>query len=200
MIIELTGENFDNMTHLAQDVLLDYGFYNFPVDVFELARKIGMNLIPYSTLSPQKLEKLLAIPGTDKGLTIAIIRGNKLYYDTYYNDIDFIEAAQRFTIAHEIKHVVSGDCFKETAELNEKDEILADNFAKCLLAPQSVIIKEKLRTPNQYAERFGLSYAASTIWWTAVSKRKCRYGESYLLDFEKEFLKELQKRQTQYVI
>lgn len=111
-----------------------------------------------------------------------------IVYNTYYNDIDFVYAACKFTVAHEIKHVVSGDCVKGENELTESDEILADYFAKCLLAPQVVILNSKLKMPDDYTEYFGLSNQASVNWFGAVEKRKCRYGSNTLFDYEKEFL------------
>ena len=68
---ELTKDRFDEMVLLAQSVLLNYGCYTFPVNVYGLANKIGMSLIPYSTLAPRKRERLLGVQGTERGLTIS---------------------------------------------------------------------------------------------------------------------------------
>ncbi len=46
-MIEENKKQYDKMTRLALDVLSDYGFFCFPLDVFSLAKKIGMKLIPY---------------------------------------------------------------------------------------------------------------------------------------------------------
>ncbi len=193
MPTDIIRNKYNDMVCLAQAVLLDYGFYKFPIDVFGLASKIGMRLIPYSALSFDRYERLSAMKGTEKGITITRIHHDgTIKYDTYYNDVDMNVAACRFTIAHEIKHIVSGDCLKNEDDLTELDEQLADYFAKCLLAPQSIIIAEQLQAPEEYIEEFGLSYQAASIWFDAVEKRKYRFGDEYLFDYEKEFLKEIE--------
>lgn len=195
MTINLQRNHYNRMAILANSVLLDYGFYTFPIDVHKLALKIGMHLIPYSSLSPRKNECLLQKVGTEKGLTVFRRRSNRTIYDTYYND-DFNEAACRFTIAHEIKHVVAEDVLKKDTDLSEQDELLADYFAKCLLAPQAIIIQSRLNEPEEYVKKFGLSRQAASIWFDAVEKRKNKYGDRYLFDYEIDFLDELARRQN----
>lgn len=190
---ELTKDRFDEMVLLAQSVLLDYGCYTFPVNVYGLANKIGMSLIPYSTLAPRKRERLLGVQGTERGLTISEVSNGNVAYCTYYND-DYSEAARRYTIAHEIKHIVSGDIEKSEDSFTDKDECLANYFAKCLLAPQSIIITRGYRTKEEYVEHFGISYDAAEIWHQTTEKRKYCYGAHYLFDYEKPFIKEIQVR------
>ncbi len=185
----IDGEEFKRMRCLAQEVLIDYGICKFPINVFSLAVKVGMELHPYSKLNRYKKEKLTQMDGTEKGFTVVKITANGgIVYDTFYNDIDLNEAACRFTIAHEIKHVVTGDCLKTETEFTETDEILADYFAKCLLAPQAVVLSYGLRYPDAYVKYFGLSYQAAKNWHSAVEKRKYKFGDEYLFDYEKEFL------------
>lgn len=175
MTIKPTGEDYDNMAKLAQSILLDYGFYTFPIDGNALACKIGMRLIPYSSLSVKQMECLLQKTGTEKGITVSRQHQGKISYDTYYND-EFSEAACRFTIAHEIKHIVAGDCIKNEADLSECDEVLADYFAKCLLAPQAIIIKDEIEFPEEHMNYFGLSRQAALIWSNAVKNRRNKFG------------------------
>ena len=188
-----SGDDFDKMARLAQSVLLDYGLYVIPIYVYALADKMGIRLIPYSSLTAVQLECLLRKAGTERGFTVAIWRKGRMTFDVYYND-DYTEAACRFTIAHEIKHIVSGDIEKNEREWSKCDEILADYFAKCLLAPQAIIIYLKLSTPDQYMLHFGLSKQAALRWWCAVEKRKEKFGESFLFKEEIDFLLELGRR------
>ena len=189
MAIELNGSEYNAMVRLALQVLADYGFYRFPIDVYTLAKKIGINVIPYSELPAEQYEQLTAIEGTNKGFTVVSIgKDGSIAYDTYYNDVDMNAAACRYTLAHEIKHVVSGDCLKGDDKLTQADELLADYFAKCLLAPQAVIVDYKLCLPEEYVDNFGLSYQASVNWFGAVERRKYRYGAETLFDYEKEYL------------
>lgn len=54
MYSNISGNKYDEMDSLALEVLLDYGAITFPLDIAGLAKKIGINLIPYSSLSSQK--------------------------------------------------------------------------------------------------------------------------------------------------
>ena len=190
---KLTKDKFDEMVLLAQSVLLDYNCYTFPINVYELANKIGLHLIPYSELPSQKRERLPNVKGTERGLTVSHSKNGNTVYCTYYND-EFGEAACRYTIAHEIKHVVSGDIDKSEGSFTEADEHLANYFAKCLLAPQSIIITSGYQTTGEYIEHFGMSYEASEIWHTSTEKRKRRFGNDYLFIYEKPFVKEMRAR------
>lgn len=131
------------------------------------------------------------MPKTKSGFGIyGFALGKRLQRDdTYYNDIDMQEPRQRFTIAHEIKHVVSGDCHKKF--LTVKDEALADFFAKSLLAPQAIIIQEGLSSPDEYVKRFLISKQSAEFYYLATEKRKYKFGETFLFDYEREFLEKV---------
>ena len=49
MYSNIPGEKYDEMDRLALEVLLDYGAVTFPLDIAGLAKKIGINLIPFSS-------------------------------------------------------------------------------------------------------------------------------------------------------
>lgn len=194
MTVDIESYEYNNMARMAQNVLLDYDCLDFPLDVFALAKKIGMNIIPYSSLSAKKYEQLAYITGTDRGFTVAYRKKNRMntIFDTYYNDVNMVNTACRFTIAHEIKHVVNGDYLKK--ELTERDELLADYFAKCLLAPQAIIINSKLQSYVEYVNRFNLSNQAAEIWFSAVENRKSKFGASYLFSYEQAFLEQIEQK------
>lgn len=59
MYSNIPGVRYDEMDKLALEVLLDYGAVTFPLDIAGLAKKMGINLIPYSSLSSQKIQKLV---------------------------------------------------------------------------------------------------------------------------------------------
>lgn len=190
-MVEGNKEQYDKMTRLALDVLSDYGFYRFPLDVFSLAEKIGMKLIPYSTLTLEQYMTLFHKYDMDLGLTVPRLETGYIVYNTYYNDVDMQEPRQRFTIAHEIKHVVAGDFLKK--EVTENDEALADFFAKSLLAPQAIIVQEGLSSPEEYVERFRISLQSAEYCYSAVENRKSVYGKKFLFDYEREFLETIKK-------
>lgn len=188
---EINKKQYDKMTRLSLDVLSDYGFFRFPLDVFSLAKKIGMRLIPYSALTFEQYELLSRQYNMSYGFTVSYQKDGNFVYDTYYNGVDLQEPTQRFTIAHEIKHVVVGDFLKK--ELTENDEALADFFAKSLLAPQAIIIQKGLSSPEEYVEQFHISQLSAKYCYSATEKRKSAFGENYLFDYEREFLAKVRK-------
>ena len=192
MYSNISGEKYDEMDKLALEVLLDYGAVTFPLDIAGLAKKIGINLIPYSSLSSQKIQKLVEKNSTYKGVTCPRRDSNgSLKFDTFYNDIDIMPLAQRFTIAHEIKHVVCGDCFKKT--LTEEDEVLAEYFARSLLAPQCMVIYQNEKDRNGISKHYEISLPSAENCYNAVENRKIKFGVDFLFQFEKDFIEERNK-------
>lgn len=186
MTDKINGEDYDRVMLEALNVLMDYGITSFPIRLDVLANKLHIRLIPYSTLKNVIYESLLK---QDRLFGFCVEKKDTRYgwksYDLYYNDVDNNCARCRFTIAHEIGHIVLGHCDKD--EIDERDEALADYFAKCLLAPQCIIISEDLPCAEAIADRFGLSLQSSTFWFAATAKRKYSYGNK-LFPVEEMFM------------
>lgn len=175
MAVDIDGAEYDKMVCLSLDILRDYDISDFPLDILTLAEHMGIKTIPYSSLAAQTYAELISKPGTEKGFTIAGKCDNgKVTYTVYYNDVDMTRQACRFTLAHEIKHIANNDFLKK--ELTEADEQLAEYFAKCLLAPQAIIIAERLSTPDDYVSHFDISVTAASIWFGAVEKENTDSG------------------------
>ena len=164
----------------ALSLLEDYGFVEFPIDVFALAKKaFNVKFIKFSSLSQEDIEKLKNEYNISDGFTFIDYDSNEriIYYDdkvTY--------ARQRFTIAHEIKHL-----FYNERISSEKCEKEADYFAKCLLASKCLIIKYNMKSENEIATNFELSLEASEYHLRGINNRRKRYG-CLLETYEKEFL------------
>lgn len=118
----------------AINLRIDYGFFEYSIDVFKLARCIGITLIPYSSLSEEKHSAIKATSDLNDGFTVMRHKNREWDFLTYYND-NLPLVRQRFTIAHEIKHVLY--CEENPTE---KDEALADHFARALLAPSCLVM------------------------------------------------------------
>lgn len=51
----LTGEEYTQLEKDAQTLLIDYGFVDFPIDIFALAKKaFKAEIVKYSSLSRKK--------------------------------------------------------------------------------------------------------------------------------------------------
>lgn len=152
-------EDYELMSEAAIDLRIDYGFLDKKLDVFELAKKIGISLVPYSSLKRTKKGwtafcKLYKEEFKD-GFTIIEKQTNGEWnFLTFFDDSIQI-TRQRFTIAHEIKHVI----FREENP-SQKDEELADFFARHLLVPPFLLDEyvRKNAFPDDVSFDFGVSY------------------------------------------
>jgi Zn-dependent peptidase ImmA (M78 family) len=120
----------------SERVLLQYWDEDlYPIDPFTIATKMGVEI--YSGDLPGDVSGMLRSTGT----------GVELYVDT---DDSF--RRQRFTVAHELGHLVNhrdrGDLdavsfVDKRSELSRRgtdlDEIYANEFAACLLMPQALV-------------------------------------------------------------
>lgn len=179
----VAGKDFTRMDKLALEFLSDYNLYTFPLDIFKIATDIlNAKLVFYSSLNYEQLKFIKSKDPLDKGYTIIeqLSNGTKRYI-IFLNDYN-CPARQRYTLAHEIKHILCEDI-----NFNEDEEILADYFAKVLLAPKCVVLENNYSTLEDIMIHFGLSEEASINYLNAINNRKYFY-ERELFDFEREYM------------
>lgn len=153
----------------------DYEVNRLPIDVFELANKMEIILIPYSNCSLEKQVQLLQ--ASDEGMScFDHTRGNR--FVIYYNDNNRNKQRIRFTIMHEIGHIVLEH--KESCEQTESE---ADFFARNALAPLPIIISNKIYDLEKIVSTFDISYScAGNVSRTLATRLE--YGYDELLDYE----------------
>lgn len=156
-----------------------YGIKSIPISAFEMALKMGIKVVPYSSLTKKKRKASMKIScdgySVDEGIRWII----------YYNDD--IKNYQRInnTIMHEIGHFALGHT--EDGDEEEK-EAEAKFFAKYALAPPPLIhnMRCSINTETIMAT-FDISYQAAKIaykyylYWL-------NYGESDYTDYEERML------------
>lgn len=120
-----------------------------PVDAWDIAKKLGITLLPYTSLNEEQREAALLL--CNGGMKFNRIYGGVMRTFVVYDDSTPI-GRQRFTILHELGHVVLR---------HRQDSVLADAeadfFAKYAIAPPMLVY---LIHPTDYldiAEVFGLS-------------------------------------------
>jgi len=130
----------------------------YPIDVVEIAKKLGFDVYLSDFDDPNIA-----------GMVINSQNNKNIYVNK-----DDIPQRQRFTIAHEIGHIVlhhSNDAsfqevdFRNTNELPSQKEIEANAFAAALLMPEKLAIKvwEKLQDVDDFADYFKVSKSAGAI-------------------------------------
>ena len=123
------------------------------------------------------------------------IKNGIVYAIIFYNDEIESKERKRFTIAHEIGHIVLGH--KGYSEVNEKE---ADAFAAQLLLPhcilEELIKRGKNVTESYLTENFGLSKEAARISKMQVGKKIIAGAENEFEDIILELYKEFVDLET----
>ena len=178
--MRLADERYEEIKEEVIDLFVRYDVRCIPISGFELAYKMGIRLVAYSTLSSKKLETALRV-STDG---FYFEPGNEREY-IFFNDSIAYERAN-MTILHEIGHGVLGH--HEGMDPDEA-ETEAKFFAKYAAAPPPLIHQLKPEYPEEIADSFAISYEAAIYAFDYYQKwvRKHRQTGIYYA-YEKRLL------------
>lgn len=144
--MKLPHFRYEQIKNIVSSILTKYLPHDqIPVDVFALAKLLGIILVAYSTLTKyerRELQKICAFETKD-GFCVCAKKDGKFVWYIYYDDSQLKERV-RFTILHEIGHIVLGH--REYSDLAEAE---ANFFAKYAIAPPSLV---HLIKPNDYID------------------------------------------------
>ena len=180
--MRLNDETYEYIKQAVADMFVTYDIKGIPINAFEVAIKIGLNIIPYSSLSYEKLR--VAYEYSEDGYSIEENDGT---WNIYYNDItkDYTRINQ--TIMHEVGHFILGHI-----EEGEEEEAEAKFFAKYALASPA-LIQNLLSVKNveNIMNTFDIGYKAACI---ALDNHKKRfaYGRKDYTDYEMQILNQLE--------
>lgn len=151
-------------------IILDYNITSLPVDVVKLAKQLDIKLVKNSTLTPSRLKPYqyaISVRFNDKWF---ILYDDKLPTNTV-----------RFTLAHEIGHIVLGhklveDKYARTtfSTTRPSDETEADMFAIRLLAPACVIWALDVKSPTELSQLCNISYISAKHRYNRLNTLKNR--------------------------
>ena len=134
----LPKSRYEEIEDTVIDMLEECEVMHYPIDPFELARKLRYKLRPYSSLNESKRE--WAFGESKDGfsqLEEDEITG-MTYYVIYYNDGEKNVGRLRWTILHEIGHCYLGHhCLRHVNKKVTEEE--ANHFAKYALAPPPLV-------------------------------------------------------------
>lgn len=181
--MRLPSERYEEIKKIICEFLADYDVYKLPVDVFELAEKMKIKIVRASEMlkkHPKKVDEYL----------IYALPPSYLFYSNeiqkiiiYLDDVGTKIKRQRFSIAHEIMHIILGH-----TEQNSKNEAEANFGATYLLAPTSLALVvgayNLLIDPNIVVDVFDVSYPEAQIISRYFENRiKCN---AEVKDYEEE--------------
>ncbi|MDE6155471.1 MAG: ImmA/IrrE family metallo-endopeptidase [Eubacterium sp.] len=153
----------------AWQLIIDMNINELPVKVSSIIRNLGIGLYTYQdnedTIKKLGLDK---ITKTSDGFTLLMSNQYKVFYDSSKSNERI-----RFTLAHELGHIICKHEFQPTAEsyittrntepsINDNPiETEANMFAARLLAPACVLHELKLFTAEEIAEHCCISQQAA---------------------------------------
>lgn len=162
---------------LSWQILIDQNITELPVQIAQICDSIGIKCIGYS-----RARKLLSFAGLEHHCNDT--DGFTLNDIIFYNDVAINRQRQRFTIAHELGHIVleHGRSFtnREPDPFDAPEESEANIFASRLLAPACVLWGCKVTEVEQIAKLCDISLASA--------------------EFRKDRLQKLYERERQFLI
>lgn len=133
--MKLSSRRYETIKRAVADFLEDYNVKELPVDVFELAKKMKIKVVFASEIlkkHPKKVDEYILFKYPH----------SYLYYNPeqqqliiYIDDVGCKRKRQRFSLAHELMHIILGH-----TEQNEENEAEANFGATYLLAPTSLAL------------------------------------------------------------
>lgn len=179
-------DDYKRARDLSWRVLLDTGTRELPVKASRICYAYGVTLRSYQAGAPLIRELGLGAQcGASDGFTVR--SGERCY--AFYN-AEQTPGRVRFTIAHELGHILLGHlgdgeytvCNREPSPADAPEEHAANVFASRLLAPACVLHALGAVTPEQIASACDISLAAA--WFRAgrmgVLEQRGKYGASPL--------------------
>lgn len=160
--MRLSDERYEEIKKIIANFLEDYNVRKLPINVFELAEKMKIKIVFASKL-------LLKFPKKISEYTIFSYPNSYLIYNPhaqqfviYIDNIGTKKRRQRFSLAHELIHIILGH-----NEQNEKNEAEANFGATYLLAPTSLALinnyDDLFKYPEIVAEIFDVSNSEAEI-------------------------------------
>lgn len=154
----------------ACEFLEEFNIKSYPIDVEKIIHDQKWGLTPYSLL----MEKF----NCDRQTVIRCLRSEDGYtqldcdnYSIAYNDDPKLGDRKRFTLMHEVGHIYlkhlaafeitllyRGSLSKEENRVLENE---ANAFARNVLAPATIVMQLKDKTPENISQRFGITYNAA---------------------------------------
>lgn len=168
---------YDELDKMVIQIYLDYGFNRFPLDEFYVCERMGIELKPYSSFSPEDREilKKKSIYGFCSPIQKRMPA--LIFYNDSLADLHS-SGCVRQTIFHEIKHYVFEDADDDAA-----NDDLAEHFGKYFMCPTPYLIVKGIEDPEEIQEKFGVSFTMANNLSGSVKNRK-RYFGARLFPYE----------------
>ena len=177
----LPSNRYDEIRLTVSNLIEDWGISVYPFCIWSLLRKMGISVVPYSAL-PEDIRNTLLTYYPD-AFTIYPSDFNPVKTTIYYNDEIANRNRIRFTLAHELAHLV-------LMHLGTDDIIYeheADIFANYLLVPAPLIIESASFDYEVVSTNFVVSHGCAASACDRAIKR-IQYGPMKRVEYEQRIL------------
>lgn len=172
MRFRLSNKRYEEIKKIIVELFIKYDIKCIPISGFELASKMGIKVIPYTSFPEDKQKQLLKM--SKDGFFVE--RTDNEFY-IYYNDTQIYGRVNN-TILHEIGHIVL-----DHTEESELAEAEVNFFAKYALTPPVLVHKLEIINPDRIAELFDVSMEAAIYAFNYYNKW-LKYGYENYTDYE----------------
>jgi len=148
--MRLTSTRYDEIDKEVVRMFSRVQITSFPIDCFDLCKQLGYKFFSYSEVKGTAKEEFLDA-SKDGFHCVVELSPNSFEYWIFYND-EMIFERIRFTIMHEIGHIILGHT--EHSELAESE---ANHFAAYALAPPPLVHRAGVEDYCELAAIFGIS-------------------------------------------
>lgn len=176
MGFRLSNNRYEEIKRIIVELFIKYDVKCIPISGFELASKMGIKVIPYSSFSKEKQKLLLKM--SEDGFFVEKT-DNELYI--YYND-DQNYGRINNTILHEIGHSIL-----DHTDESELAEAEVNFFAKYALVPPVLVHKLGINNPYRISELLDVSIEAAFYAFNYY-KKWLRYGHGNYTDYEMKLI------------
>ena len=166
-------EQYKNSRDLSWEILIRYSNGRLPVNLKQLAKQLNVSFSNY-TKGAALIQQLELAPLCYNNDGFAMMHKNG--YIVFYDESIFPKERIRFTIAHELGHVLLGHTFSpigrrriratpiNNGKMMEYDnmEFAANIFASRILAPACVLYELGITDAKKISKLCGLSVQAAT--------------------------------------
>lgn len=150
----LQASDYARIEDVVNDLIEDLGLRQFPVNCFEVAFMLGIEIKKYSQFS--KTDRDFVVSEYEDGFSIT----SAGKFIIYYND-SMDRRRNKFTIWHEIAHIQLGHFESDCMISYEQKEMEANHFAAYVMAPLAFIHNLGLCAPSEISDVCEISLACA---------------------------------------